>query len=127
MEVLDYINQEMVKPYRDGETDCCNTADRWVAACRGFSPLARFGRPVRCAQDVERWLAERWGIIGGVLRVMRASGLPRTNEPVAGDVGLVIIKKEACMAIFTGKMWFARNEHGAMLANRDSFIRVWSV
>ena len=117
----------MAKPYRDGETDCCNTADRWVLLCKGFSPLSRFGRPVKRSEDVQEWLSERWGMAGGVLRVMRVSGLPRTKEPTPGDVGLVKIRKEICMAIFTGKVWFSRNERGIMLAKADSFIRAWSV
>lgn len=117
----------MAKPYRDGETDCCNTADRWVYFKRGFSPLERFGRPVKSTQDVDGWLSERFGLAGGVLRVMRSSGLPRTKAPRPGDVGVVIIKSEICMGIFTGAVWFTRNQHGVMLAHKNAFLRAWSV
>jgi hypothetical protein len=126
-QIRDYIQSEISKPYRDGETDCCNTADRWVTLRKGFSPLLRFGRPVKCSEDVQEWLSERWGLVGGVLRVMRSSGFPCTKDPAPGDVGLVITKKEVCMAVFTGKFWFTRNERGVMFIRREAFLRAWSV
>ena len=126
MRVAEYVRREMERLFIPGETDCCNTADRWVRLNHGFSPLERFGRPVTSTQDVEDWLAERWGIVGGVLRVMRASGLPRAEAPQAGDVGLVRVKDQICMAIFTGTFWFSRNEQGCILAKAD-VLRAWSV
>lgn len=126
MNVADYVRREMGRPFIPGETDCCNTADRWVQLNHGFSPLERFGRPVRCAAAMEQWLAERWGIVGGVLRVMRASRLPMTATPGAGDVGLVKVKDHICMAIFTGTFWFSRDEQGCILA-KANVLRAWSV
>lgn len=123
----EFLEHELAKPYRDGETDCSNTADRWVQLNRGFSPLGEYGRPVRNTQDVQGWLSERFGLAGAALRVMRLSGLERTLKPQAGDIGLVIIKKEICMAIFTGRVWFSRNERGVMLGKADAFVRAWSV
>lgn len=126
-DLSEFLRRELVKPYHDGKTDCSNTADRWVQLNRGFSPLGRYGRPVNNTKDVQEWLSERFGLAGAALRVMRLSGLERTVTPQAGDIGLVIIKREICMAIFTGRVWFSRNERGVMLGKADAFVRAWSV
>ena len=127
MQIGDFIKSEIRRPYQDGKTDCTNTADRWIQHARGFSPLARYGRPIRTREDVESWLSERFGLIGGILKVMRQSGFARTEKPKPGDVGLIEIPGFLCVGIFTGQHWFSRNVNGIIFARRDSFLRAWAV
>jgi hypothetical protein len=82
---------------------------------------------VESTQDVQEWLQERFGIVGGVLRVMRVSKIPLAKEPLAGDVGLIRIEDQICMAIFTGRVWFTRNERGCVLSKTAIVLRAWSV
>ena len=128
MEVTDFIRGEIVKPHQWGETDCCATADRWVQVCAGFSPLDRYGRRHRSRMDAAAWIdddARR--LARAVLAVMRRSGLQRTFEPQSGDVGLVRIQDRLVMGIFSGRLWFGRDEGGFMWACPEAVARAWKV
>lgn len=125
-ELLEYVRSEMKKPYIEGDTDCCNTTDRWVSIKLGFSPLSKYGRLVRSKDDMDRWLSERFGMMGGVLRVMRTSGLSRTNNPVSGDIGLIAFDDKACMAICLGDFWFTRDIDGLIFSQNATVMRAWS-
>jgi hypothetical protein len=122
-----FISAEMGKSFRWGETDCATTADRWVRSMRGFSPMARFGRQHSGPQDAAQWLSEPGSIAVAVNRVMRAGGFRKTEEPQAGDVGLVFHAGKLCMAICAGDIWFSRDENGFIGAPLGSVWKAWKV
>ncbi len=115
----------MQKPFIWGETDCCATADRWVQQRLGFSPLDHFGRRHASEAEARAWMAERGDMAGAVLRVLRKSGLPHTQNARPGAIGLVVSNKRFCMAIFTGSLWFSRNENG-LIGCRQA-VRIWNL
>jgi hypothetical protein len=128
--VTDFISFEMERPYEKGVTDCGATVDRWVRRLAGFSPIAALGRELRNRADAEAWLSEPQGIAVSVNRVARAGGFKKTNEPIPGDVGLIISAANGghiCPAIHAGKFWFSRYERGAISVPVDQFWRAWRI
>lgn len=122
-----FLLQETAKPFRWGETDCAATADRWVLTARGVSPLRLYGRVHLDAGDAHAWLSERGGLAAAVPRVMRAAGLQRTAKLQAGDVGLVRLADRLCVAIWTGAVWFSRDESGLLGIPEACTRKAWSV
>lgn len=97
---------------------CCRMVDRWITERAGQSALARFGRDFETDEDVRRWLAEPGGIAVAVSRVMRACGYPKTDGPIAGDVGLAFTGGRLAMAIKTPAGWMGRGDEGLFLTPR---------
>lgn len=127
MDIREYIAAEMLKPFLAGQTDCANTADRWFAIRRGFSPLERFGRQVRDAADMSKWLAESGGLLRGLARVARANGVAETTKPEAGDIGIVMVGRRACVALYNGETWWSRDEDGYIVTDDTYRYKAWSV
>jgi len=127
VDLTEFIDREMTKPFVPGQTDCANTADRWFTECRGFSAMAAYGRTVRDADDMSEWLNEPGSIVRGMRQVMEMNGCVRTTTPVVGDVGIIIIGMRACIAIMTLNGWWSRDETGFIAAD-DSYRNIaWSV
>lgn len=127
MDVTDYIANEMTLPFSPGFTDCANTADRWFAHRRGYSAMTAYGRRVTSAADMQEWLNEPGGIIRGMRHVMNLNECLRTAEPVAGDIGILILGTRACIAIHDLTGWWSRDDDGFITAD-DSYRRIaWSI
>lgn len=127
MDIAAFIRAEAARPFCWGTTDCARTADRWVLAATGRSPMAVFGRVHGGQRDAEDWLAEPGGIAVATNRIMRSAGFARTRSPVAGDVGLVVHKGKLCMAIHAGRCWFSRDETGLIGAPLSACWKAWRV
>lgn len=128
MDIAEYIAAESAKAFRWGETDCCTTADRWVRGIHGFSPLAAFGRVHKTEEEARQWLSEPGSIAVAVNRVMRSCGLKKTNEPQAGDVGLILHAGKVCVAIHAGTLWFSRDETGLIGESLSCHvIKAWKI
>lgn len=127
MTIDEYVRVEMARPFAWGETDCASTADRWVRHVTGMSPMATFGRHHKDEAEARQWLSEPGSIAVAVNRVMRKSGFQKTSTPQPGDVGLVVHKDRLCMAIFTGTVWFSRDEDGLIGAPVGSDWKAWRV
>lgn len=128
MDVVTFIGDEMRKPFAWGETDCASTADRWVQQLRAYSPLDRYGRrPVNEASG-RAWLAEPGGLLRGVRSVMELAGFPLIQgDPAAGDVGVIILGRRACVAIFDGSVWWSRDSDGFIAAADEHRYSAWRV
>lgn len=123
MEVEEFVRSELAVSYPG---PCCRMVDRWIERRRGFSSLARFGRDFSSDADVTAWLGEPGGIAVAVNRVLRACGIRRTTEPVAGDIGLVFAQNgRFCLAIRGADMWFSRDENGLIGAPLDHVWKSW--
>ena len=127
MDPADFIRAEAGRPFRWGETDCAATVDRWIAMVTGRSPLAAFGRRHADAGEAAAWLAEPGGLPKAVKHVLSAAGLEETAEPRPGDVGLVVQAGKVCVAIFSGHLWFTRDESGLMAAPPEACLKAWRV
>jgi hypothetical protein len=122
MDVTRYIASEMQKPFRVGETDCANTADRWFKTRCGYSPMERFGRVVRDQRDFDLWLTEPGGMVRGIARVMRHNAVLRASHLVPGDIGIIVVDWRACIAIRDVTQWWSRDTDGYMSVD-DSYCR----
>lgn len=127
MNIADYIAAEAQKPFRWGETDCVSTTDRWIRLCTGLSPLAWVERDYLSADEAERILADRGGLAVLVNRAMRGVGIVKTDDPQAGDVGLVVHDGKLCMAIHTGDYWFSHDERGLVGKPLDAVWKAWRI
>ncbi len=121
----EFIAAELARPNYPGA--CCRIADNWVMTALCFSPLQRAGRDYVTDSDVEAWLSEPGGIAVAVNRVMRKSGLKKTNSPQVGDVGLVFYRQRLCMAIRTASGWLSRDETGIFVAPISATWKAWSI
>jgi hypothetical protein len=121
----EFVRREAALPPYPGA--CCRMVDKWIVETCGFSALARFGRDFHTDDDVMRWLAEPGGIAIAVNRVMRSAGFAKTREPVAGDVGLIVVSRRLVMAICAGGNWVGRDENGMICAPRDAFWKAWKI
>lgn len=124
-DVMDFVRREAERPSPPGA--CCTTADRWFERKRGYSALSLYGRKIESESDAERWLAEPGGIAVAVNRVMRKAGVPKTTDPAAGDIGLIVWEGRMFMAILTPAGWFSRSRDGLIMAPRDAVWKAWSL
>lgn len=127
-DVKSFIENEAKSPFEWGVTDCAATADRWVNAVSGISPMRTYGRMHQTRDEAVAWMNEPGGIVVAYNRIMRAAGFKKTKSPVAGDIGLIVNPdRRACVAIFSGDEWFSRHEDGMIIAPRGAFWKAWSI
>ncbi|MCV9965449.1 hypothetical protein OIU34_26580 [Pararhizobium sp. BT-229] len=122
-----FISREMEKPFAWRVTDCCATADRRVEEIVGFSPLQRFGRDYPDEASARAWLSEPGGIAVAVNRVMRLSGFKKVDQPHVDDIGLIIFAGRMMAAIWTGAVWFSRDEGGFIGAPLEAAWKIWRI
>lgn len=126
-EVSAFIASESAKPFAWGKTDCGATADRWMRGVIGASPLMTYGRVHGDEAEARAWLEQPGGIAVAVNRVMRCCGLPKTNDPQPGDVGLIVHRQKLCIAIHAGSFWFSRDADGLIGAPLSAVWKAWKV
>jgi len=125
MNIQEFIAAEAEKPFRWGETDCVSTAARWLKIKTGkdFSPLIA---AYETAEEAQRALSDFGGLAVAVNRVMRAAGFSKTEDPLPGDVGLVIHGGKLCVAVNSGQYWFSHDENGLIGAPLNAVWKAWS-
>lgn len=123
-----FIINEQSKPFELGFSDCVGTADRWLQIACGVSPLDSSGLNYSTADEVAGYHAKRGGFLIAMNVAMRRARLIRTENPVEGDVGIIIFAGEVWVAICTGEGWFTRNKNGVALLDNGlvGIIKVWS-
>lgn len=126
MNVSDFIAAEAAKPFRWGETDCVSTAARWVLIHAGVDLTPAIG-VYSSAEEAERAMSEVGGLHVAVNRVMRKGGFQKTEEPKAGDVGLVVHNGKLCVAVHGGEFWFSHDETGLIGAPLNSVWKAWEI
>ncbi len=117
----------MAAPFAYGKSDCCTTANNWIAREAGVSPLAIAGYDFQNKSQAECAMSANGGIAKATIRAMRRAGLRRTKSPRAGDIGVVEMLGRVCVAIFDGKVWFARDECGAIADARARVVAAWRI
>lgn len=128
MDVSTFLEVESRRPFEWGQTDCATTADRWFRSVHGFSPMFRYGRMVMNEQLGRAWLEQPGGLYRGIHNVMRcAEAVSLEGEPVAGDIGVVVVGDRACIAIFDAKQWRSRDEDGFIFADDCHRVAAWEV
>lgn len=121
--LAEFIAAEAARPFDWQKSNCGMTADRWMTSVLGYSPLRRYGFILD--GDNDDWDGLRIAV--SVNRVMRACGLPRTDDPQIGDVGLIVHANKLCIAIRAPTMWFSRDSGGLIGAPLSSCWKAWRV
>lgn len=127
MHIAEFVAIEAQKPFRWGETDCASTADRWINAHTGKSPLAQAGLVYRDEYDATALLIERGSFPVVVNRALKLVGLEKTEAPQTGDVGLILHNRKMCLAIHAEAVWFSRDENGLIGAPLDAIWKAWRI
>lgn len=126
--VAAFLSEEAAKP--GGPAPCAMLVDRWIEQRRGFSPIARFGRPLETVADVDGFLAAPGGLASAACRVLHGAGLTRIKpaEAEQGDVALIVDQTRRYLAIQSDRYWISRSEAGFFTATSDAVVRfVWRV
>lgn len=110
--------------------DCCMWLADWVLAKTGVDPGARLRGRYRTATGCLRVLRQEGGVLALVSRCAVAAGLPRTDEPRAGDIGVVRLLTASGLqsvgAICTGPRWAALALDG-LVSQPASPVAAWRV
>lgn len=126
------LNRWRALPHRWGETDCILLPADWVHRVRGVDPAEdlrlTYASMAEC-QRVTRFFTDPLGVIAP--RMARA-GVPATQSPCAGDVGLVMMPGDGAPlahgAVCLGDTWAVKLQSGAVTAFRPSkLLAAWGV
>lgn len=113
-----------------GVFDCCTLPADWAVANGFADPMAYW----RGAYDSEEGARSFIDDAGG-LAILFDAGMgyanidPRHGDPIAGDIGVLIIGSEEAGAIFTGQRWAIVATRGLGFASidPDCIIRKWAI
>jgi uncharacterized protein DUF6950 len=126
-----FLERTAARPFSWGDHDCLLLLCDWIALKHGADAGARWRGTYHTRLGANRIL-KRWG--GAVMLLDQAFGplgLRRTEEPQAGDVGVVRgmgAKAPADFgAIFTGARWAGLALGGGLLAGKAEPIAAWRV
>lgn len=127
------LNRWLRVPYQWGENDCITLCADWVLRMRGVDPAAdlrlTYGTMGEC-QRVTGFFTDPMPVIAP--RMDRA-GLSRTDAPVPGDVGLLLLPDGRGAArpyggLCLGKQWASKMIEGGVLSNVPfKILAAWSV
>jgi hypothetical protein len=125
----EYIGQPL--PVWDWKNlDCCRWVDRWVQIRGHASPMQAIGMRYNSERSALRQIRKGGGLVALWSAGMEAAGVPATDMPIAGDVG-VVESQTTCgtneaAGIFTGSRWVTLGLRGF-----DAFpavaLRAWRV
>lgn len=123
-------------PFIWGETDCCLVCCDWIASQTGIDPAAdirmTYSTPGECQKETG-YLRDPVTISTRLMEDV--AGLPRTDQPVAGDVGIIKIAQEgriqAVGGLCLGKAgWAVKSQGGATTLSPGAVLgvmRAWGV
>lgn len=129
------INRWMTLPFIWGETDCALVCGDWIASVTGTDPFdairMTYDSPGTCQKETG-FLRDPVDAVG---RYLEAAGLPRTADPVKGDVGVVKVLLEGVVRPVTGLClgdgrWAVKSPGGVTTLSPRAVLGVmqaWSV
>ncbi len=132
MDALDLeLNKWMTEPFTWETHNCCFLAGRWVAQVVGFDPSESdhftFDDMGSC-QRTTGWFRDP---VGTFDKRAVVAGLPRTDTPRRGDVGVIKVPDERhpVAGIFTGQSWAFKTQNGvkSWAPKTVEPLAVWSV
>lgn len=123
MDILEYIKQELEKPFKIDETDCCHTCNRWIFLKTGISLIDNFH--YKNEQEAIEIMKNQGGLIKILLKAFKNFKIVVSPEP--GDVGLIMFDDKVSPAIFTGSSWFTRHKDGFVDQKDPKVLRIWKI
>lgn len=110
--------------FKWGERDCLLSVADYVVARTGRDPAKGY----RGTYSDEAGAMAHIDARGGVVALVDASGLDRTDEPARGDIVVVDVGGESVAGLYTGEGVAMRVERGVVEINKR-FVRIlgaWS-
>jgi hypothetical protein len=124
-----YIDATVRAGFAWGERDCLLWLAGWAREVTGRDGGAEWRGRYRTAIGCARVLKRSGGMMACVERGASVAGMRRTDEPKAGDVGLVMAMTERgpaeVGAIYTGLRWAALTVGGVMTVRAEP-IAAWT-
>lgn len=121
-----FLAESAKVPFQWGERDCCLWLGDWIVFLGLPDPVAEFRGRYRTPLGAFRLLKKHGGVEGLVARQAERAGLERTENPKAGDVGVVRYGVEVGGAICTGPRWALLSDKGVSSVKAEP-LAVWSV
>ena len=126
-----YIEAAAARPFGWGRFDCQLFIAEWVLARTGKDPAAPWRGRYHTALGAKRILNRHGGPLGLLETGLGAVGLQRTDDPQAGDVGLLRAVtangEAACGAIRLGKRWAGLRVGGGVFVAHGDALAAWRV
>jgi hypothetical protein len=127
----DYLARAAGTRFRWGAHDCCLWIADWLVLRGHADPAADLRGRYRTARGAARVLSRHGGVPGLFASRAALAGLPRTEAPVAGDIGVVQVTDLAgdakpAGAICTGARWACLAPTG-LLVFPATPLSAWSV
>ena len=122
-----YLRQAAREPFAWGVSDCALFMADWVRFARGLDPAASLRGRYRCHLGAARHIRRLGGLEAMGRTLAAAAGLPETDDPKPGDIGLVRDPLAGPLfAIRTALGWVAKAPQGIALGPFP-FIVAWRV
>lgn len=126
------INAWRGQPFVWGERDCCTVVADWVAQVRGVDPMADVRLTYATAGECQRVTRFFSDPVGTWERYLAPLGLPRTDAPVAGDVGILLHVMDGAVRpcgglCLGGGIWAAKSLDGAIADRPPRVVAAWAV
>ena len=121
-----YLADGALLPFVFGERDCAIWVADWVKSQTGRDPALRLRGTFGCAFGSARIVRRGGGLVPLVGDLMARMGLPETEEPAMGDVGIVMAPAGELAGICTGTAWAVKAKDGLAVA-RLPVLKAWSV
>lgn len=119
--------------YRWGESDCVTLCADWVLRVCGIDPAAAVRLTYESAAECQRVTRFFTDPVGSVSPHLERAGLRRTDSPVPGDIGVILLRSEPGvarphMSLCLGETWAFKESCGAVTAATPGKIAAaWSV
>lgn len=126
MTLAEYLREGAARPFAWGACDCCTWPAEWCRLVTGMDPSAPLRDRYRTKIGAKRHIARAGGLVPLIADHMAAAGIPETDEPQPGDLGVVVTAQGQAMAIRTASGWACKGPHGLVLG-QPVMLAAWSV
>ncbi|WP_342163082.1 DUF6950 family protein [Methylobacterium sp. SD21] len=125
--MIAFLRQAAREPFVWGVSDCALFMADWVRIARGMDPAASLRGRYRCHLGAARHIRRLGGIEAMGRALAAQAGLAETNDPRAGDIGLVSDPLAGPLfAVRTAIGWAAKGPRGIALGAFPAIV-AWSV
>ena len=121
-----YLRAGGARSFAWGEHDCCRFALAWVLLRRGADPGVRWVGRYRTARGAALHLRRGGGLLALATNAFAQAGFAKTDDPVPGDVGVVMTDLGETLAIRTSSGWACAAETGIGVAP-FAMLAAWSI
>lgn len=126
------LNRWRALPHAWGMSDCITLPADWILRMRGVDPAADIRMTYASLSECQRVTRFFTDPLGAVAPRLAWAGLDRTDQPVAGDFGLVLVPGDAMRmphgALCLGQTWAIKLVSGAVTAFAPGkILAAWGV